>query len=63
MTQCDMVLKHLQSGRTLTPLQAARLYDICRVADRARDLRNKGYAVKTQMVKLKSGKRIGVLSL
>jgi hypothetical protein len=63
MTQCDLVLKHLQSGKTLTPIQAARLYDICRLADRARDLRKKGYDVKTQMISVPSGKRVGRLSI
>lgn len=63
MTQADTVLKHLQSGRTLTPAQAGRLYDIYRLADRSRDLRKRGIPVKTTMVTLKSGKRVGQLSL
>jgi hypothetical protein len=63
MTQCEQVLKHLQSGKTLTPIQAARLYDICRLADRSRDLRRKGIDVKTRMITLPSGKRVGQLSL
>jgi hypothetical protein len=63
MTQCDMILRHLRSGRTLTSLQAFRLFTITRVSDRCRDLRKKGIPVKSEMIRLNSGLRVAQYSL
>jgi hypothetical protein len=54
MTQVEQVLKHLQSGKTLTSMQAFRLYDITLVKDRVRDLRNRGFDIKGRRLHLRS---------
>jgi hypothetical protein len=58
MTQCEQVLKHLQSGKTITSMQSFRLYGITRLSDRCRDLRHKGYGVESRMITLPSKKRV-----
>jgi hypothetical protein len=57
VTQCGRVLGYLSKGHTLTSMNAFRLFDITRLPDRIRDLRLKGYRIRSQMIKLPSGKR------
>jgi len=63
MTQCDQVLQHLKSGKTLTSMQSFRLFSVTRLPDRVRDLRLKGHQVYAEMIRLRSGKRVAQYSL
>lgn len=45
MSQCDDILKYLQSGRTLTNAEAAALFNCYRLSGRIKDLRDMGYAI------------------
>lgn len=45
MTARDRILKHLQSGKTLTTLQAWRLYGTTAMSQHASALRRRGYKI------------------
>ena len=47
MTQTEMIRAHLQSGRSLTPIDALNLYGCFRLAARSKELRNQGLPIET----------------
>lgn len=49
MTQSETILKHLRR-RTITKLQAAKLYSIFHLPDCVYQLRQKGHKVRTTLV-------------
>lgn len=49
MTQKDRLLKHLLSGRSITPLEALGLYGIFRLAARVHDLKAQGHKIRTEI--------------
>lgn len=53
LTQCDEVLRHLESGRSITPREASRLYGIERLGARIYELRCQGHQITSQMVKVR----------
>jgi hypothetical protein len=55
MTQNTAILKHLQRGRTLTPLQALSKFDCWALSSRTSDLKKMGYDVRKDLV-TKGGK-------
>jgi hypothetical protein len=57
-SQAGLILKHLQSGGTLTALDALDLFGCNRLAARVADLRGKGYNVKSRWLVTPSGKRV-----
>lgn len=61
MTQNDQVLNHLRK-KSISSLEAAKLYGIMCLAERIRDLREKGHKILTVMVK-ENGKRFARYSL
>ena len=50
-TQKEAILRHLQSGKTITPLEALNLYGCFRLGARIWDLRNEGYVIRSESVK------------
>ena len=50
-TQKEAILRHLQSGKTITPLEALNLYRCYRLSARIRELRDEGYEIKSENVK------------
>ena len=50
-TQKEAILRHLQSGKTITPLEALELYRCYRLSARIRELRDEGYKIKSENVK------------
>ena len=50
MTQNDMIRAHLQSGKSITPLDALREYGCFRLAARIADLRAEGLDIKTDTI-------------
>ncbi len=50
-TQKEAILRHLQSGKTITPLEALNLYGCFRLGARIWDLRNEGYVIRSERVK------------
>jgi hypothetical protein len=61
MTQNQQILNHLRKG-TITPLEAAKQYGIMCLAERVRDLREKGHKILTTKEK-KNGKQYARYSL
>ena len=58
MTQNEMIRKHLEEGRSLTPIDALNLYGCFRLATRIFELKRSGMNIKTEMVENKeTGKR------
>lgn len=55
MSQCDDILKHLRRG-SITPLEALIKYNCICLAERIRDLRERGHQIITEMVKDKKKK-------
>lgn len=55
-SQRAQILRHLQSGQALTPLEALSRYGCHRLAARVLELRRQGHAIDRQMV-ARSGKR------
>lgn len=51
MSQCEQILAHLQSGKSITPLEALAQYNCFRLGARIHHLRTKGYKIKTDEVK------------
>ena len=55
-SQCQAIAAFLESGKSITSLQALNLFGCMRLASRICDLRDKGYDIETQRIKLASGK-------
>lgn len=56
MTQNTLVLNHLRSGKSITPLEALKSYGIFRLGARIWELKQSGYDIKSKIVKNKQGK-------
>lgn len=54
MSQKEKVLKYLQSGKTLTPIQAMNWWGVMRIGARIWDLRDEGYNITTTMKEVKN---------
>jgi hypothetical protein len=55
-TQQQKVLRHLESGREITPLDALEQYGCFRLSAVIWNLRDEGYNIKTKRVSNKYGK-------
>ena len=62
-TQIEQVLLHLLSGRTITQLEALRLYGSLRLSSIIFRLRDQGYDIRTEMVTIRKGTRVARYSL
>jgi hypothetical protein len=49
-SQSQKILNYLQTGKTLSPLQALQLFNCMRLASRINDLRKDGHEVTTDIV-------------
>jgi hypothetical protein len=58
ISQMKAILKYLQLGRTLTALQALKIFGCARLAARVYDLICLGYDIGKRMVKVKGGARV-----
>lgn len=62
-TQRDLVQRHLESGKSITPLEALRLYGCFRLSACIWTLKHKyGMAIETTMIE-EDGKRFAEYSL
>ncbi len=50
MSQETKILKHLKSGKSITPLQALRNYGCMRLGARILELRDKGFNIVTKRI-------------
>ena len=58
MSQKDVLLKALQSGQSLTTLEALQRYGVMALSQRMTELQRAGYPVKSEMIDLPTGKRV-----
>lgn len=58
MNQSEMILEHLQSGKTITPLESLELFGCFRLGARIFDLKKQGYSILTEPFDLPDGKRV-----
>ena len=49
LSQCDRILIHLQSGKTINPLQALKLYGCFRFGARIYDLKQAGFDIDSRL--------------
>ena len=63
MSQTQQIQKHLEKGKSITPIDALNKYGCFRLAARIADLRNDGMNIKTTIVKLKNKKQIASYSV
>lgn len=61
--QADEILLHLQTGRTLTALEALRLFGCLRLGARIYDLKRRGWRIEKEMIQTASGKWVAEYSL
>ena len=45
MKQADLILDYLQSGRTITPMEAQQMFSCMRLGARIYDLKQRGYPI------------------
>lgn len=57
-SQCKAILAHLREGKTITAIEALRLFGCFRLASRIHDLTNKGVAITKKYVITDNGKRV-----
>jgi len=62
-TQNTAILNHLLTGCSLTSLEALKYFNCFRLSARVRELKDKGFSIKTEMIKTNSGKRISKYSM
>jgi len=63
MSQNQLILDHLNAGRSLTPLEALNLFGCFRLSARIYDLRAAGHDVAGRMVKTETGKMVAEYSI
>ena len=54
MTQCEMILQHMEEHGTITSWEAMQEYGIMRLASRIADIRKAGIPIKREMVSQKN---------
>lgn len=62
MTQNTRILKHLERGKSITPLEALTRFGCFRLSGRIHELREMGHIIERQMV-TRNGKRIAKYTL
>lgn len=62
MSQNTEILKYLKAGNTLTSLEALNRFGCFRLASRITDLK-KTHNIKSEMVKVNSGKKVAQYSM
>ncbi len=61
--QCKAILAHLQSGKTITGIEALNEFGCFRLPSRIFDIKKLGHKIASEMVTLPNGKRIARYSL
>lgn len=57
-TQTNAILKHMQDGNGITPMDALELCGCFRLSARIADLKKRGYEIITEKVKVDGGKYV-----
>ena len=56
MSQEKLILEHLKSGKSITPIEALNLYGCFRLSGRIKDLRYKDHDIESKLVEGPNGK-------
>lgn len=62
MSQTQKITNFLLNGGTLTPMQALKKFDTWALSSRISEIRKK-YAVKSELIKVRSGKMVSRYSI
>lgn len=54
MTQCEIILRHMEDFGSITSLEAMQEYGIMRLASRITDLKKAGYPIRREIVSRKN---------
>ena len=58
MTQAELILSHLKSGKPITPIEALGEYGVFRLGARIHDLKHAGHPIAKRMIEdRRTGKR------
>lgn len=57
-TQANAILKHMQDGNGITPMDVLELCGCFRLSARIADLKKRGYEIITEKVKVDGGKYV-----
>lgn len=57
-TQANAILKHMQDGNGITPMDTLELCGCFRLSARIADLKKRGYEIITEKVKVDGGKYV-----
>lgn len=57
-SQEKLIMQWMQSGKSITPIEALNLFGCFRLGARILDLKNKGIEVKSEYITVESGKRV-----
>lgn len=63
MSQNTRILKHLQSGKSLTAMEALNRFGSLRLASRIYELCKLGYPIEAKLTQMHSGKIVSVYTL
>jgi hypothetical protein len=63
VTQVDLIRRHLETGKTITPSSAMTVYGISRLSSVIEDLRNAGHEVDMVLKRDEMGKQYGEYAL
>jgi hypothetical protein len=58
VTQAEAILNHLLRRGSITPLEALAHHGCMRLAARVHDLRNRGHAIRMEMIPTRNGKHV-----
>ena len=62
LSQCDRILIHLQSGKSINPMQSLNLYGCFRLGARIHDLKKDGNFIDTKII-YKNGSKYAEYSM
>lgn len=62
-SQCKAILAHLREGKTITAIEALRLFGCFRLTSRIHDLTKRGVAISRKYITTDTGKRVMQYSL
>ncbi len=59
-SQCELILRYLKKGRSITGLEALSKFKCIRLASRISEMIKSGISIQSRFIRLPSGKRIKV---
>ena len=57
-SQCESILEHLNTYGSITPMEALNLYGCFRLGARVWELKARGHAIDSELIRLDNGKQV-----